>query len=142
MYAHIFTGKNDSFRNYLISHFLSFPPLSKSQNRTLSLAPGKLRYCQSQWCFTFGRHPVDTKDVNYGGGGLLWFGDLKGPYHFIKKVIYEAFYPPSTVIPLKHILVFLTPLKRPPSFNFHAEQKQDGVNGSTFDPNVVKGSRI
>ena len=22
-------------------------------------------------------------DVNYGGGGLLWFGDLKGPYYFI-----------------------------------------------------------
>ena len=84
LYAHPFTGKNDSFRNYLISHFLSFPPLSKSQNRTLSLAPGKLRYCQSQWCFTFGRHPVDTKDVNYGGReGLLWFGDLKGPYYFI-----------------------------------------------------------
>ena len=68
-----------------------------------------------------------------GGGGLLWFGDLKGPYHFIKKVIYEAFYIHSS---------FLTPLKRPPSFNFHAKQKRDGVNGSTFDPNVVNGSRI
>ena len=115
LYAHPFTGKNDSFRNYLISHFLSFPPLSKSQNRTLSLAPGKLRYCQSQWCFTFGRHPVDTKDVNYWGG-LLWFGDLKGPYHFIKKVIYEAPYPPSTVIPLNHSLEFFNPPKKAPKF--------------------------
>ena len=122
--------------------FLSFPPLSKSQNWTLSLAPGKLRYCQSQWCFTFGRHPVDTKDVNYGGGASLvqW---LKGTLSLHKKSNIWSFLPPKYCNTIKtYIRVFLIPLKRSPSFNFHAEQKRDCVNGSTFDPNVVKGSRI
>ena len=31
----------------------------------------------------FWEHTADTKDVNNGGGGPLWFGDLKGPYYFI-----------------------------------------------------------
>ena len=78
----------------------------KKPKQDFILGPRKIEILSITMVLHFWETSCRYQGCQLWGGGLLWFGDLKGPYHFIKKVIYEAFYPPSTVIPLKHILEF------------------------------------